>query len=163
MKTGVLITNLGTPEAPDSKAVRKYLAEFLSDPDIIKLPRPLWWLILNGIILPTRPKKSAKAYAKIWTAEGSPLLVQTKRITDALQEKFKHELNLPIHITYAMRYGMPSIQQALNEFRKQDIKHLIILPLYPQYSTTTTGSTTTRINKLIQTNNYKPKLTIIKQ
>lgn len=134
---GVLLTNLGTPSAPTTHAVKKYLAEFLSDPRVVEIPKLLWRLILHGIVLRTRPKKSAKLYEKIWQPEGSPLLIHSQR----LAEKLQNILPEPYKVVLGMRYGQPSIAAALNELKKYPIKSLIILPLYPQYSSTTTAST----------------------
>jgi ferrochelatase len=135
-KTGILITNLGTPDAPTPKAVRAYLKEFLSDPRVIDLPRWKWWPILNLIILNIRPKRSARNYQKVWTAQGSPLLVQSQALLAALQ------LALPdLPIALGMRYGQPSLKQGLLELRKAGAQRIIILPLYPQYSATTTATT----------------------
>ena len=135
-KTGVLLSNLGTPDAPTPKAVRAYLKDFLSDPRVIDLPRWKWWPILNLIILNIRPRRSARNYQKIWTAEGSPLLVHSLALRDALQQALP---DMPIAL--GMRYGKPSIKQALLELRKANIERLIVLPLYPQYSATTTATT----------------------
>lgn len=122
--------NLGTPSAPTPDAVRAYLAEFLSDPRVVKLPRPIWLPILHGVVLRTRPQKSAEKYAAIWTDEGSPLAVHTRRQADLLQE----ELGLPVH--HAMRYGEPRIASALNALPRDGT----VVPLYPQYAESTTES-----------------------
>ena len=136
-KTGVLLANLGSPTAPTTKAVRRFLADFLWDPRVVNLPRPLWWLILNFFVLPFRPGKSAKAYQKVWHEKGSPLTYLTRQLT----EKVAEQLNAKGVIThYAMRYGEPSIATQLRAFKKEGITDLIVLPLYPQYSSTTTAS-----------------------
>ncbi len=114
-KTGILLVNLGTPDAPTAKAVRPYLKEFLSDPRVVEIPRPIWWLILNGIILNTRPKKSAAKYAKIWMPEGSPLRVHTAKQTMLLHGYLGQRTNAPFVVDYAMRYGNPSIAGALQQ------------------------------------------------
>src|SRR5210317_1651370 len=106
---GVLVVNLGTPEAPTTSAVRRYLAEFMWDPRIIELPRPLWWLILHGVILRIRPRRSAEAYAKVWTDEGSPLLVWSKKQRAGLEKMLTASLPAPVHVALGMRYGEPSI------------------------------------------------------
>ena len=136
-KTGVLLTNLGTPDAPTAPALRRYLAEFLSDPRVIEVPRLLWMLILHGVILRIRPKKSAAAYAKVWTEEGSPLLVIGERQTRAVQEA----LGDGAWVKLGMRYGQPSIASALREFQAAGIRRIVVMPLYPQYAGATTGST----------------------
>jgi len=136
-KTGILLANLGSPAAPTTKAVRRFLGDFLWDPRVVNLPRPLWWLILNFIILPFRPSKSLKAYKKIWDDKGSPLIFLTRQLTEKVAEK----LNTTDIITdYAMRYGEPSIAARLRAFKKEGITDLVVLPLYPQYSSTTTAS-----------------------
>ena len=136
-KTGLILANLGSPTAPTTKAVRRFLAEFLWDPRVVNLPRPLWWLILHFFVLPFRPGKSAKAYQKVWHEKGSPLTYLTRQLTEKVAEK----LNAKGIITnYAMRYGEPSIATQLKAFKKEGITDLIVLPLYPQYSSTTTAS-----------------------
>jgi len=136
-KTGIILANLGSPTAPSTKAVRKFLRDFLGDPRVVNLPRLLWWLILNLFILPFRPKKSAKAYQKIWLPEGSPLVVFTQQLAEQLAAKLSSEQVL---VDYAMRYGEPSIASCLKTFKQQQVEHIIVLPLYPQYSSTTTAS-----------------------
>lgn len=148
-KIGVLITNLGTPSAPTAKALRTYLREFLSDPRVVEIPRVLWMIILYCFILPFRPGKSAKLYQSIWTKEGSPLLTISKQQRDALaislQEKFGDKITLKL----AMRYGEPSIQNAMDEFCEQGIDKLLVLPLYPQYAGPTTASTFDSVSKAL--------------
>jgi ferrochelatase len=129
---GVLLVNLGTPSAPTPEAVRSYLAEFLSDPRVVKLPRFIWQPILRGAVLRTRPAKSAEKYAAIWTAEGSPLAFHTRRQAELLQASFP-----ALRVQYAMRYGEPAIAGALERLKGCE---LTVLPLYPQYSESTTES-----------------------
>lgn len=136
-KTAVLLANLGSPEAPTTSAVRRFLKAFLWDPRVVNLPRPLWWLILHFFVLPFRPRKSAKAYRKIWDKKGSPLIFLTRQLTEQLAEKLNAK---GLIIDYAMRYGEPSIAQRLRAFKEQGVDHVIVLPLYPQYSSTTTAS-----------------------
>jgi ferrochelatase len=138
-KIGVLITNTGTPDAPTTTSVRRYLREFLSDKRIVQLPRLLWLPILYGVILPTRPSNAAKLYQRIWTPSGSPMRV----IMQKLQYKLRNQLSVPVEI--GMNYGNPSIQTGLNNLRQQQVEKIIILPLYPQYSNTTTASTFDRV------------------
>jgi ferrochelatase len=138
---GVLVTNLGTPDAPTPAAVRRYLAEFLSDPRVIEVPRWLWRIILHGVILRVRPRRSAEAYHKVWTAEGSPLLVIARRQAAALQAAVSARLPGPVRVALGMRYGTPSIASALRELHGAGVRRLLVLPLYPQYSASTTGST----------------------
>ncbi|MBZ2167985.1 ferrochelatase [Marinobacter sp. F4216] len=146
-KLGVLVTNLGTPDAPTPSALRRYLAEFLSDPRVVEIPRPIWWLILHGIILRIRPRRSAKAYAGVWQPEGSPLLIHTAKqaefIRDSLREKYGHN----IVVGFAMRYGNPSISRVLDEMQEQGVRKLLVVPLYPQYSASTSASTFDAIAK----------------
>ncbi|MDQ6991912.1 MAG: ferrochelatase [Mariprofundus sp.] len=144
--TGVLLTNLGTPDAPTTAAVRSYLKEFLSDPRVVEQPRWLWWLVLNGVILNIRPAKSAASYRKVWGNDGSPLLAiskrQQKKIAQALSQISEASTSTtPIHVELAMRYGNPSIAAAMQSLRAKNCKKIIVLPLYPQYSATTTAST----------------------
>ena len=140
-KTAVLLINLGTPEAPTVKAVKPYLREFLGDRRVVELPRLLWWLVLNGIILNTRPKKSAAKYASIWMPEGSPLKVHTQRQTVLLQgylgEKTK---GTPVVVEYAMRYGNPSIPDVLKKLKAQNCQRILLVPLYPQYAASATAT-----------------------
>ena len=138
---GVLITNLGTPEQPATAAVRRYLAEFLWDPRLVDLPRPLWWLILHGVILRIRPRRSAALYRKIWTDRGSPLLIHSSHQAEALQSRLREQLSVPVQVALGMRYGRPSIRAAMDRLRLAGVRQLLVLPLYPQYSATTTAST----------------------
>lgn len=140
-RLGVLLNNLGTPEAPTPGAVRRYLAEFLADPRVVEIPRPLWRLILHGVILRTRPRRSAAAYAKVWTEAGSPLLVHSRAQLDGLQAELGRRLPGPFSLALGMRYGRPSLGEALRRLRADNARRLLVLPLYPQYSATTTAST----------------------
>lgn len=139
-KTGILLVNLGTPAAPEPGAVRAYLKEFLSDPRVVEIPRLPWWLILNLFILRTRPRASAGKYAKIWTKEGSPLAVHTARQATLLQGYLGERLKSPHVVAWAMRYGEPAVGKALSRLREQGCDRVLVLPLYPQYSMSTTGS-----------------------
>ena len=136
-KTGIILANLGSPTEPTTKAVRRFLGQFLWDPRVVNLPRPVWWIILNCFVLPFRPSKSAKAYRKVWHEKGSPLTYLTRQLTEKLAERFEDK---NITTTYAMRYGEPSIAKRLKEFKTEGITDVIVLPLYPQYSSTTTAS-----------------------
>jgi ferrochelatase len=139
-RTAVLLTNLGTPDAPTAGAVRKYLAEFLSDPRVVEIPRALWWPILHGVILRTRPSKSAAKYAAIWTREGSPLWTWTRMQADRLRGSLG-ERGYAVLVQPAMRYGRPSIASALDALKSQGATRILIVPMYPQYSAATTAST----------------------
>lgn len=137
-KTGILLANLGSPSAPTVPAVRKFLKDFLGDPRVVNIPRPIWWIILNCFVLPFRPAKSTEAYKKVWHPEkGSPLTFLTRQLSERLGEKLANQ-NIPV--SYAMRYGDPSIASQLRQFKEQGVEKIIILPLYPQFSTTTTSS-----------------------
>ena len=159
--TGILVTNLGTPDAPTPGAVRRYLAEFLSDPRVVEVPRLVWWAILHGVILRIRPKRSAAAYKKIWTVEGSPLLVIAKRQTMALQEILTQRHAGRINVALGMRYGNPSIRDGLERLRTAGVRRVLVLPLYPQYSATTTGSTFDAISDVLRTWRWLPELRFI--
>ncbi len=139
-KLGILLINLGTPEAPTAAALRPYLKVFLSDPRVIEIPRLVWWPILNFIILNTRPKKSAEKYAQIWTLEGSPLLLHTQKQTKLLQGYLGERTRTPVVVDYAMRYGSPSVESVLKKLKDQDCDRLLVIPLYPQYAASSTGS-----------------------
>ena len=152
-KTGVLITNLGTPEAPTPKALKSYLREFLSDPRIVEYPRLLWWLVLNGIILNSRPRRSARSYASVWTEQGSPLLVHTREQRRALADRLGTELV----VEFAMRYGNPSIASVVGTMLDHGVRRLLVLPLYPQYSATTTASTFDAIAADFKTRRWLPR------
>ena len=138
---GLLLSNLGTPEAPTSAALRRYLREFLSDPRVIELPRWKWLPILELFVLTTRPPKSAALYRKVWTSEGSPLLSIGKRQRDGVEARLRRELGTPVHAALGMRYGEPSIAAALRELAAKGCRRVLVLPLYPQYFSGTSGST----------------------
>jgi ferrochelatase len=158
---GILLTNLGTPAAPTTAAVRRYLAEFLWDPRVIEMPRALWWLILHGVILRVRPARSAAAYRKVWTAEGSPLLVIARRQTRALQRLLAERLGRPVPVALAMRYGRPAVAEGREELRRAGVRRLLVLPLYPQYSATTTASTFDALGAELRTWRWLPELRLI--
>jgi ferrochelatase len=139
-RTAVLLVNLGTPEAPTPAALRPYLKQFLSDPRVVEIPRAVWWLILNGFILTTRPKASAEKYAAIWTPEGSPLRFHTEKQADLLLGYLGQQARPAPLVTYAMRYGRPSIPEAIARLRDQHAEGILVLPLYPQYSASTTAT-----------------------
>lgn len=146
-KLGVLVTNLGTPDAPTTSALRRYLAEFLSDPRVVEVPRPIWWMILHGIILRIRPSRSAKAYAGVWQPEGSPLLLHTAKQAEGIRESLKKKYGQDIVVGFAMRYGNPSIPKVLDQMQEQGVRKLLVVPLYPQYSASTSASTFDAIAK----------------
>jgi protoporphyrin/coproporphyrin ferrochelatase len=138
---GILLINLGTPAAPTAKAVRPYLKQFLSDPRVVEIPRAVWWLILNGIILNTRPRASAEKYAKVWTSEGSPLRVHTEKQAKLVQGYFSHAGQTQVLVDYAMRYGEPGVEAGLRRLKERGCTRILVLPLYPQYAASTTAST----------------------
>ncbi len=140
-RVGVLLVNLGTPQAPEKKALRIYLKQFLSDPRIVEIPRLLWWFILNGIILNIRPARSAASYRTVWTDRGSPLLFHTQDQSAALQANLSQQFGDKVIVDFAMRYGTPSIPGVVEKMLARGVGKLLVLPLYPQYCGATTGST----------------------
>lgn len=155
---GVLLVNLGTPDSPSVADVRSYLKEFLWDPRVVKMARLPWWLMLNLVILNTRPKRTAANYAKVWTAEGSPLLVISRQQQRALQEKFDQQSGRTIKVVLAMRYGNPAIAAGLDELRAAGVEDILVLPLYPQYSDTTTAAVHDAVTAALQGGAWQPQL-----
>jgi ferrochelatase len=139
-RTGVLLVNLGTPDAPTAQALRPYLKQFLSNPRVVEIPRLLWWPILNGIILPTRPRKSAEKYAQIWMPEGSPLKVHTIRQAQLLRDVLAERIDSALLVEYAMSIGNPSIAEVLGHMKRNGCERILVLPLYPQYAASSTAS-----------------------
>ncbi len=139
-KLGILLVNLGSPDAATPSAVRSYLAEFLSDPRVIEANRFIWWFALHGVILRIRPPKAAKSYQKVWTEDGSPLTHISKLQTKAIQEELDTRFQGQIVTQLAMTYGNPSIKSGLEKLREAGAQQLLVLPLYPQYSATTTAA-----------------------
>lgn len=161
-RVGILLTNLGTPDAPTTSATKRYLAEFLSDTRVIEKPQWLWKIILYGVILNSRPRKAAKAYQTIWTEKGSPLLYHSKQQAQALQQALASiNSNTILNVKLAMRYGNPSIEQGLKEILLDKPHSVLILPLYPQYSATTTASTYDAIFKTIKHIRDIPELKLL--
>ena len=138
-RTAILLCNLGTPDEATAPAVRRYLAEFLSDHRVVEIPKPIWWLILHGIILRLRPAKSAAKYASIWTAEGSPLKVWSEKQAKLLQGTLG-EQGHKVQVRLGMRYANPSMRSQLDALKAEGFNRILILPMYPQYSGTTTAS-----------------------
>jgi ferrochelatase len=155
--TGVLLVNLGTPEAPTAGAIRAWLREFLSDRRVVEIPRLLWWPVLYGVILPLRPRRLAHAYAKIWRADGSPLMAISRRQAAALQAA----LGERAQVALAMRYGEPSIGAALADLEQRGARRIVVLPLYPQYSATTTATVLDRVFDLLRARRDVPALATI--
>ena len=144
---GVLLVNLGTPDAPTASAVRRYLAEFLWDKRVVDVPRPIWWLILHGIILRFRPGRVAKGYASIWTEDGSPLMAISKRQQQALKTALAEIHGTDIPVSLAMTYGNPTMEQAGKSLRDAGVSKMLILPLFPQFSSSTTAAVHDRLAK----------------
>ncbi len=160
---GVLLANLGTPDAPTPAALRRYLAEFLWDSRVVEIPRPVWWLILHGIILRVRPAQSARKYRLIWTPNGSPLLAIGRSQAAALAAALAERHPGPVRVALGMRYGNPSIASALAELRAAGARRLLVLPLYPQYSAATTASTFDAIAAELRTWRWLPELRFVTQ
>jgi protoporphyrin/coproporphyrin ferrochelatase len=163
MRLGVLMVNLGTPDSPQVADVRRYLAEFLSDPRVVELPRPLWWLILHGVILRLRPRHSARLYQRIWGEAGSPLLAISRRQAIAVQHALDGRKPGATRVVLAMRYGSPSIATGLAELRQNGARRILILPLYPHYSATTTGSVFDAVTAELRTWRWVPELRFVHQ
>ncbi len=159
---GILLTNLGTPDAPEPAALRRYLKEFLWDPRVVDMPRPLWWLILNGVILNIRPTKSAALYRKIWTADGSPLLVIGRRQQQGLQQHLDTTHPGGFRVVLAMRYGSPSIPAGLAELEQAGCKRVLVLPLYPQYSSSSSASTVDGVAAALKCGRNMPELRFVR-
>ena len=151
---GLLLVNLGTPDAPTPRAVKRYLKQFLSDRRVVEIPRLAWQVILRGIILNTRPKKSAKAYAEVWTDEGSPLAVITRQQAEALQVR----LGSQVHVRWAMRYGNPPIAQELDALMGLGCERILVAPLYPQYSGATNASVMDDLGAALGTMRFQPAI-----
>ena len=162
-RAGVLIANLGSPDAPTAAALRRYLGEFLWDPRVVEMPRPLWWLILHGVILRIRPKRSAAAYQSVWTEEGAPLLANSRRQLEALRHQLHQRYGEQVVVELGMRYGNPSIADALERLRRQNVRRLLVLPLYPQYSATTTASIDDAVFETLRRWRWVPELRTINQ
>ncbi|MCU0869701.1 MAG: ferrochelatase [Burkholderiales bacterium] len=161
-RVGVLLVNLGTPDAPDAPALRRYLRQFLWDPRVVEIPRPIWWAILHGVILRVRPKKSAAKYATVWTPEGSPLRVHTERQADGLARQLSARFASPTTVRHAMRYGQPSIADGLAALRADGCDRILVVPLYPQYAASTTGSTYDAVFDAIKGMRHVPELRLVK-
>ncbi|MBX3703354.1 MAG: ferrochelatase [Steroidobacteraceae bacterium] len=156
--TGILLANLGTPDAPTAPAVRRFLAQFLSDPRVVDLPRLLWLPILYGVILNIRPRRSARAYREIWTEAGSPLLVNTLALARKLEPRIALLLGSPAIVATGMTYGNPSIASALEDLRARGAARVAVLPLYPQYSASTTESVFDRVEEALAASGWRPGL-----
>lgn len=163
-KLGVLLVNLGTPDDTSTPSVRRYLKQFLSDPRVVEVPRLLWWLILNGVILRIRPAKTAEAYKSVWDDDsGSPLLNIAKQQASAIQQSLSDYVPGQATVALAMRYGNPSIQSALAELRAANVRRLIVLPLYPQYSGSTVASVFDEVTRQLAKVRWIPEMRFINQ
>lgn len=161
-KTGIVLLNLGTPDAPTAASVRAYLKAFLSDPRVVEIPRLVWWFVLNGIILNVRPKKSAAKYASVWTQDGSPLRVHTERQTALLNDFLTEHAPAEVEVVYAMRYGNPSIPGVLRQLKQRNCQRILLLPLYPQYAASTTATALDEVCRELQRMRSMPAIRTIK-
>ena len=159
---GVILVNLGTPDEPTAPAIRKYLREFLSDPRVIEIPKLLWWPILNGPILMARPRKLVPRYKSVWMEGGSPLMVYTQRQTEGLRKLFAQR-GLAIEVETGMRYGQPSIKDAMLRLRERGCEHLLVVPLYPQYASSTTATVVDEVARVASHMRDQPALRFIKR
>lgn len=153
-RVGVLLVNLGTPDAPTTGAVRRYLREFLSDRRVVEIPLAIWWFILNLFVLTTRPRRSAHAYAQVWTPQGSPLAVVTADQADAVRQHFGDS----VHVDWAMRYGNPAIGARLRAMKEAGCDRILIAPLYPQYSAATTASVMDAVGEALASMRWQPAI-----
>ena len=161
--TGVLLINLGTPDAPTPTALRPYLKEFLSNRRVIEVPRLIWWPILYGFILPFRPKQSAEKYALIWTAEGSPLKVHTERQTVLLAEMLRNTVNNKLVVEYAMNIGNPSVASVLNKMKSAGCDRILVIPLFPQYAASSTAAAMDAVFAALNHMRNMPAIRTVKQ
>ena len=160
-KLGILLVNLGSPDAPTPAAVRKYLAQFLADPRVVEANRLIWWFALHGVILRIRPPRAARAYQKVWTEDGSPLVHISRLQTRALQKKLEDRFRGHVIADLAMTYGNPSIKSGLEALRTAGARRLLILPLYPQYSATTTAAVFDQVTDVLKGWRWLPDLRLI--
>ncbi len=161
-RVGILLVNLGTPDAPTAAAVRPYLKEFLSDPRVVEIPKLIWWLILNGIILNIRPKKSAEKYAKVWLPEGSPLRVYTEKQAKLLQGYLGDRTQAPFVVDFAMSYGNPSIASVMQKLKAQNCQKILVVPMYPQSAASSTGTVFDLVFRELQKSRNVPAIRTIR-
>lgn len=162
-RTGVLLINLGTPDAPTAQALHPYLKEFLSNPRVIEVPKLIWWPILHGLILPFRPRKSAEKYAKIWMPEGSPLKVHTERQTKLLREELQIRLQNPPMVEYAMNIGKPSVATVMKKMQEQGCERILVIPLFPQYAASSTAAAMDNVFAVLKHVRNQPSIRTVKQ
>jgi len=160
-KTAILLINLGTPDEPTAPALRRYLKEFLSDPRVVEIPKAIWWLILNGIILTVRPKKSAAKYAAVWTPEGSPLRVHTEKLTKLLKGSLG-AAGHQVEVVGAMRYGQPSVASVIDRLRADNCTRILCLPLYPQYAGSTSATALDAVYQHLTTVRNQPEIRTVR-
>lgn len=158
LKVGILLVNLGTPDAPTAKALRVYLRQFLSDTRVVEIHKVIWWFILNWIILVIRPKKSAEKYAQVWTKAGSPLLVHAQNQSRLLHDALAKRIKSPFVVALGMRYGNPSMQSAMASLREQQCDRLLVFPLYPQYAGSSTASVMDAVFRVLLKTRNQPAL-----
>ena len=161
-KTAILLVSLGTPEAPTAPAVRRYLAEFLSDPRVVELPRMVWWPLLHGVVLRLRPRASARRYARIWTPEGSPLKLHAERQARLLRGYLGARVRSPLVVETAMRYGAPAIADVLDKLKGEGCDRILVLPLYPQYAASTTASVFDEVGAFVRRTRNVPALRMVR-
>jgi ferrochelatase len=162
MHAGVLLVNLGTPEAPTARAVRRYLREFLSDPRVVGIPKLAWWPILNFVVLPVRSPKSAAKYAKIWRPDGSPLRIYHERQVQLLRGYLGQRFKMPIPVAGAMRYGKPTVQAGLRELQEKGCERVLVMPMYPQYAASTTASVDDALQRALRKSKRAPQAALLK-
>lgn len=160
-RIGILLAQLGTPDAPTTSAVRTYLRQFLSDRRVVDLNRAIWWPVLHGIVLTTRPKKSAALYQKVWTEDGSPLRLISNRQVAGLQQRIQRDTGLEIRVELAMRYGNPSTGAAIEKLSAWGAQRILLFPMYPQYSAATTGSTCDEVFRELSRLRFVPALRVV--
>jgi ferrochelatase len=160
-RAGVLLINLGTPDDHSPAAIRRYLREFLSDRRVVDLPRALWWPVLNAFILPLRPRRLSHAYESVWQPEGAPLLVYSQRVADRLQEALSEAAGKAVPVRLAMRYGNPSIPDVMQRMESEGIRRIVLIPMYPQYSATTTATAIDAIGAVLSRSRWIPELRTI--
>jgi ferrochelatase len=158
---GVLLTNTGSPDAPTPAAVKRYLAQFLADPRVIEYPRWLWLPLLHGLILQVRPRRSAALYKRVWTEDGSPLILASQQISADLQKTLSEKLSFPVATAVGMCYGNPAIDDGLTALRDAGVQRIIVLPLFPQYSGTTTGASIDAVMNVLKRWRWLPDLQVI--
>ncbi len=162
-RIGVLVINLGTPDEATTPALRRYLREFLGDPRVVEAPRLIWWFALHGVILRIRPPRSAQSYRKVFTPEGSPLLIHTRNQAQALQAAFQQDGQEEVIVDFAMRYGNPSIASVMDSMLERGVRKLLVLPLYPQYSGSTAASVFDAVSRDFTRRRWIPDLRFVAQ